>query len=95
MEGIHRKRNVPWHLRKLSWLWIIDMGRLWKWRVTDLAPSHFSFSGLEPDENRDIVYPRSEPVFSTNRGRLSDVGVEKEVKRRTEYDGCIRLVETG
>jgi len=31
---------------------------------TDLAPSHFSFSGLEPDEKRDILYPLWELVFS-------------------------------
>jgi len=32
--------------------------------VTNLAPSHFSFSGFEPDEKSVILYPLWELVFS-------------------------------
>lgn len=45
--------------------------------MTDLAPSHCSFSGLEPDENRDILYPRWELIFSTNRGKVEQSWVSK------------------
>ena len=38
--------------------------------MADLAPSHFSFSGLDPDENRYILYPRSELDFSTDPGKV-------------------------
>jgi hypothetical protein len=33
-------------------------------RETDLAPSHFSFSGSDPEENKVILYPLDELFFS-------------------------------
>jgi hypothetical protein len=63
-EGIRRKQSVPWRPRTLSCTWVVNVGRLLGREATNLAPSHFSFSGFEPDEKRDILYPLLELVFS-------------------------------
>ena len=55
----------------------MDVGRLRGRMVTDLAPSHFSFSWFEPDENRDILYPRWELVFSGNGGKVEGSWVKE------------------
>ena len=62
-EGIRRKQSVPWRPRTVSWVWVMEVNGLCG-GVTNLAPSHFSFSGFEPDEKRVILYPLRELVFS-------------------------------
>ena len=49
--------------RRSGWVRVMEVGRLCG-GVTNLAPSHFSFSGFEPDEKRVILYPLWELVFS-------------------------------
>jgi hypothetical protein len=73
----------------------MDVGRSWEWRTADLAPSHFSFPGFEPDEKSDILYPRWELDFSDRaEGERAWAG-ENETERRTEDDRRVWFVETG